>query len=189
MKKAILIIFGYLFFHLNTIGQAFNFEASLLVQQMSGDKSYFESDEFIPIEVTNFMSYGFQAGMNLGHFNLGIDFLFGNSEIISQNNFEVAVSCFDADLEYFFLKKSLTPLITAGIGSVNYTDSFTSVETLNENDFSYNVGAGLKWLIKDRFFIKPLYRFTFSKIQGTTDGLIFHGLHIGVGYIFNLQKS
>jgi hypothetical protein len=164
--------------------QQYTIEGSLMAQQMSGDISYLESDKSVSIQVKDFMAYGFQAGMNLRKLNMGIDFLFGSASVISQNNFEAKVSAFDADLEYSFLSKSISPLFIAGIGSVTYTDSFTSVESLNESDLSFNTGLGIKWKIADKFYLKPLYRITSSKIQGTTDKMLYHGFSISLGYIY-----
>lgn len=181
------IIFQYilLFLIINQgIGQQFNLEASLTTQQINGDYSYLEQEELISIEISDFMSYGAQFGLNMKKINLGIDFLFGSTKVISENNFDAKVSLFDANLEYSILNKSLTPILVAGIGSITYTESFTSVEALNESDFSLNAGAGFKWIIADRFFVKPTYKVISSKIEGTTEKLTFHGFNISLGYIF-----
>lgn len=185
IMKAFIIQYFLLFLMIDQgIGQQFNLEASLTMQQINGDYSHLEQDELVSIEISDFISYGAQFGLNMKKLNLGIDFLFGSTKVISENNFDAKVSLFDANLEYSILNKSLTPILVTGIGSVTYTDSFTSVETLNESDFSLNAGAGFKWIIVDRFFVKSSYKVISSKIEGTTEKLAFHGFNISLGYIF-----
>ncbi|RPH34079.1 MAG: porin family protein [Bacteroidales bacterium] len=168
-----------------TIAQKINFEASLIAQQMLGDNSSFKGENgSINFKIDDFWGYGLQTGMNMGRFNIGFDFIFGSTKLLSTNNLDLKVSCFDIDFEYCFLKKTISPLLAAGIGSVNYNESFTSAEGLNESDFSYNVGVGVKWIIADKFYVKPMYRLTFSKIKDSTDGLTYKGLSICLGYIF-----
>jgi hypothetical protein len=61
---------------------------------------------------------------------------------------------------------------------------YTIEGSLNESDLSFNTGLGIKWKIADKFYLKPLYRITSSKIQGTTDKMLYHGFSIRLGYIY-----
>lgn len=167
-----------------------NFEFSLLAQQMLGDKSSFPGING-PLEFTieNFWGYGFQSGLNIGRFNIGLDFIFGSSQFNSATNFDMKITCVDINFEYKFLKKAISPLLAAGIGSVSYNESFISAEGLNESDFSYNVGAGIKWIIAKKFYLKPMYRLTFSKIKESNEGLDYKGLGLCIGFILHTRDS
>lgn len=190
MRKIFISIVVCLCFFMKAESQIVGLEAAFVAQQMNGDHSFFENDDgtTTKMELKDFMVYGMEAGLNLGKFNMGMDFLFGGSEVISDNNFDAKITCVDIDFEYSFLNKSISPLLVGGIGSVMYTDSFTSVENLSETDFSYNAGIGVKLIISKMIYIKPLYRITRSKIQGTTEPMTYNGISIGVGYLL-IPKS
>jgi len=182
-KNVLLLLFVLICVRTNA--QKNNIEVSLVTQQMLGDNSSFEGGSGrTNFKIDDFWGYGLQTGINIGRFNMGIDFIFGATKLTSTNNFNLKVSCFDLDFEYSFLEKSFSPLLAAGIGSVNYNESFTSAAGLNESDFSYNVGAGVKWIIASKFYLKPMYRITFSKIKDSTDALAYKGFSIGIGYVF-----
>lgn len=185
MRKNIIAyqLFLLLIIPVGLKAQDVNLEASIVGQQMKGDISTIEGEDGGPIEVLDFTGYGIQSGINLGRFNMGLDFIFGSSRILSENDFDVKISCFDIGFEYSLLKKSFSPFFLAGIGSVNYTDSFVSVENLNESDFSYNFGGGLKWILFDKFYIKGAYRMTVSQIKYTTSPMNYKGFTVGLGYI------
>lgn len=73
---------------------------------------------------------------------------FGNDAWIHSGRF---------NLDYNIINRRLTPFLTAGIGyqymQVNeYFDNGYSY--YNETDFTWNVGAGLRWNINNNFFIK-----------------------------------
>ncbi len=188
MKKYYIFLALVLLFNIYLTAQYSGFEASVVIQQMTGDFTFFETENGREkLEVRNFIVYGFETGMNFQKWNMSVDFLFGSSEILSTNDFDVKISCVDIDLEYSLLARRFTPLIIAGIGSVTFSDSFTSVEKLNETDFSYNFAAGIKWNVAGNIFIKPFYRATFTKIKYSSNSIVFHGINITIGYLFHIN--
>jgi opacity protein-like surface antigen len=72
------------------------------------------------------------------------------------------------NLDYNMINRRLTPVLTAGIGYQYFgTDNgYTAVGpyggfvSLNnyyyETDFTWNVGAGIRWNVTDQFFIKVM---------------------------------
>ena len=62
------------------------------------------------------------------------------------------------NLDYNIINRRLTPFITAGIGyqyfAVNQGDDYYHDHYYSEVDFTWNVGAGLRWNVTDNFFIK-----------------------------------
>ena len=75
-------------------------------------------------------------------------------------------------------------MITAGIGSINFTDSFVQYEKLNEINFSSNVGAGVRLVLLNHYLLKGYYRITWTKIKETDESIKLNGINISLGYIF-----
>ncbi len=64
----------------------------------------------------------------------------------------------------------LTPLITGGIGFIDFEGEIVILGlTYSETNFSYNVGAGVRWDIGDTFLLKLLYRLTWTEQEDTDD--------------------
>ena len=184
MKKIIIGICAVmLLMCIRVSAQNTSIDVSGIVQQMTGGTTYFDQGK---IEVKNFVGFGAGAGVNFDKFNINLDFMFGSSAIKSMNNFDIQIAGADINLEYQFLNYEITPLVFAGIGSVTFTDSYTGQGNIDETDFSYNFGAGFKWIIAEKFYLKGVYRVTSAKIAGTSDAIPFQGVSIGLGYIFPL---
>lgn len=128
--------------------------------------------------------FGFNVNENLsfaGNFNW-VDqdyeavYTPGNGNIMSPISVDgtLETSTLNFNGTYNILRKAFTPFVTAGIGAT-YIDTNIpdgpaypvcwwdpwygqycgySVPTKDETDFSYNIGAGLRWDVVDNFFIK-----------------------------------
>lgn len=176
----LVILISTFIYKLN--GQNLCFEVSLNVQQMVGDITSFDTEELL---INDFLVYGFGAGMNAGRLNLNMDFLFGATDLeFPSNEFKAKISCVDINADWSFLKKPFTPLLTAGIGSLTFSESFTSAEGLNETDFAWNAGGGIKWTISDMIVVKALYRVTSTRIKESDNAIYFNGFSLGIGYRF-----
>ncbi len=164
----------------NCYGQIF--EVFVIGQQMKGDNTTAMGKQ---LALSDNIAGGFGAGINVEKFNINIDFLFG-STIVKMDNTKLdsKLSLFDANLDYSFFKYVFTPMVTAGIGSVTFSDSFVQVENLNETDFSYNIGFGLKCAVFNKYLIKGLYRATWTTIKETDNAIMFNGISVNFGYIF-----
>jgi opacity protein-like surface antigen len=164
----------------NSYGQIL--EVFAMGQQMSGDNTTGLGKQ---LEFSNCFMGGVGAGLNIENFNLNMDFLFGSEEIkIENTKLDTKLFLFDVNLDYSFFNYSISPIITAGLGSVNFSDSFVKIETLSENDFSYNAGFGLKVVLSDQYLLKGIYRATWTKIKDTDNVVMFNGMSIMLGYIF-----
>ena len=159
-----------------------NIEVFAVVQQMTGDET---TGLDMTIEVDDAVIGGFGAGMNIDNFNLNLDMLFGSTEIRSDDlTLDTKLFCFDANLDYSILDEQVSPMITAGLGSVNFSKSLVSYEDFSETDFSYNIGAGLRCTIMDHFLLKALYRVTWTTIKETDNAIKLNGISVTGGYIF-----
>ncbi|MBN2011182.1 outer membrane beta-barrel protein [candidate division KSB1 bacterium] len=184
MNKTTLLLLSTLlsFFLVTPLAHAQFLEAYGIVQQMNGDNT--TSGDML-VNVADNTSGGFGAGFNMGNVNMNIDFLFGSTDVqIDDVVLDVKLFFFDANIDYAILSGPIAPLLTAGIGSVNFVDSYVTVDGLNENDFSTNVGAGLKLCVRDHYLVKALYRSTWTQIKYTDSKVRFDGVCIQAGYLF-----
>jgi opacity protein-like surface antigen len=158
-----------------------------IFQNMNGDTAEF-SDFGVRTKFDDCTLYGFGFGINLNdNFNLNTDFLFGTTDVDSTNIGGSLIVSFDADLlfwdfnlDYNILKERLTPVLSAGIGVSTF--SYSSYE--EEADFSYNVGAGVRWDAADNLFIKAMYRWIWTELEFADDNLLFDGLSVSFGLMF-----
>lgn len=183
-SKVRVILFFLLLFVSIFPGKSYGqfLEVFAVGQQMNGDKTTGLGKQ---LELSNNFMGGIGAGLNIQNFNLNMDFLFGSTEITIDNaKLDSKLFLFDVNLDYSFFNYSISPIITAGLGSVNFSDSFVKIESLSENDFSYNAGFGLRLALSDQYLLKGLYRATWTKIKDTDNSVMFNGISIIVGYIF-----
>ena len=85
----------------------------------------------------------------------------------------------DVNIDINILKYQFTPLVTGGIGFINF-----SGDDFDETDFSYNIGIGFRWDITDHFLMKGMYRSTWTELEDTDDNVQFDGVSVALGYIF-----
>ena len=158
------------------------FEAFAVGQQMNGDKTTTAGKE---LEVSDNIMGGVGAGINIDNFNLNMVFLFGSTEItMEQIVLPVELFGVEANLDYSILSSDLSPVISAGIGSINFTDSMVAPESLNETNFSYNFAGGLRGVLFEHFLLKTTYKVTWTKIKETDGAIQFSGISFALGYIF-----
>ena len=126
---------------------------------------------------------GFGAGANIDGFNLNLDFLFGSTTVtVGDSKLDTKLFCVDANLDYAPVRGPVSPMVTVGIGSVNFTDSLVSVEELSETDFSYNLGAGLRYDdMENHWFVSAMYRWYWTELQDTDDTLQLDGFYLNLG--------
>ena len=159
-----------------------------VAQMMNGDTSTF-FDGGISLKFDDTSLYGFGAGFNFtDNFNLNTDFLFGSTDVdISDGIDTIRVDgdlvLWNVNLDYSILKERLTPVVSAGIGFFNSgtTNTFPNVD---ETDFSYNAGIGVRWDALDNLFFKAMYRWTWTELEDADDSMLFDGLSVFVGLMF-----
>ena len=161
-------------------------EIFALGQYMSGDTT---TGCGIEMEVDDTTVGGFGIGYNfLDHLNLNMDMFFGSTDLIGKGygatvKVDTDLIGMDVNLDYNILKSRFTPMITAGIGFINF-DGDVGGYDFNETDFSYNLGAGFRWDITDHFLVKGIYRATWTELEDTDDSIILDGISLSIGYLF-----
>jgi opacity protein-like surface antigen len=169
-------------------------EGYLIFQPTSGDSIGSGSSNGFSFEQktddTTFIGFGI-GGNSKGGLNLNTEFVYGSTNILYEFNdgrgtTETAKSwdlnIFGANLnaDYNFLKSRLTPIVTGGIGWYYFMfDVPGGYDILfSGSEFSYSIGAGARWDITDKFFMKGLYKMT------STSSFSFNGISLNLGYVF-----
>ena len=162
-------------------------EIYALGQYINGDKT---SGLGITTELDNAFAGGFGGGYSFNDYiNLNTDLLFSSMDITAEGYGEKIVSdtsvfIWDVNLDINILKKRFSPLITGGIGLINFSGDWGSGFDFNETDFSYNVGGGFRWNITDHFLVKAIYKATWTKLEDTDNSLLLDGIAVSIGYTF-----
>lgn len=161
------------------------FEVFALGQYMMGDST---TGLGLTLDFDDTFVGGFGFGYNIiDYVNLNVDTFFGATDLTgSSGNISVSGDTtligFDINVDVNVLKSRLTPIVTAGIGFINFNGDFEGF-VFDEIDFSYNVGAGVRWNFTNHFFAKLFYRATWTKIEDADDTLLFHGVTFVIGYM------
>jgi opacity protein-like surface antigen len=135
------------------------------------------------------LGYGFNFTDNI---NLNTDFYLGSTDLTGRVSGvtltgDTDLFGWDLNLDINILKTRFTPLLTGGIGFINFNGSWNSAVGdmhFSETDFSYNLGGGFRWDVSDHFLIKALYKATWTKLQDTDDNMMLDGVSLSIGYLF-----
>ena len=141
--------------------------------------------------------YGIGFGTNTtDHWNLNLDFLFGNTDAKFVASGMPWPYSYDTDyflcnfnVDYNMLSDRLTPLVTAGIGfaKIDMETGYSGYgysTSVSESNFSYNLGAGGRWDITDNILIKLIYRVTWTQFEDANDKQAFSGVALSIAYMF-----
>lgn len=130
------------------------------ILRSSGDVKSKDTQEDSRYKVKGSLTDGFGVGYNISDFlNLNANFLFGSTDgeltDLSGSSFLEAnpdIFNWDVNLDYNIIKESFTPVLTAGIGEINY-ECFvnTTHEKIDDTSSVYNIGGGFRW---GRYFIE-----------------------------------
>ena len=160
----------------------------LIGQQVLGDKTR-ATDAPIDLEVDNTFVFGGGVGVNLNDYiNLNFDTWIGKTDINARgtgfsSKTDSNLFGVDVNLDYHLFRGQLTPVFTGGIGFVKFSGSVAGLN-FGETDFSYNLGGGIRWDISSNFFLKGIYRFTWTELEDTQNKLLLDGFSFSIGYVF-----
>lgn len=155
-------------------------------QQMIGDTA---TGSGIDLEIEDAIAGGIGIGTNFNDFvNLNFDLFFTASDVIAtgygnQIKGDTNIFGMDLNLDYNVLKFPFTPLITGGIGFINFNGDIEGYP-FDETDFSYNLGAGFRWDITEYVFVKGIYKSTWTELEDTDGAIMFNGINFSFGYVF-----
>lgn len=169
------------------MGRAGRMEIFAVGQTMSDDST---SGLGLTIELDDTAMGGFGLGYNFNdHLNLNTAVYFGEIDITGtaspwyRVDSDASLWSWDINLDFNVLNTSFTPVLTAGLGFFSFDGHFDGLD-FGETDFSYNVGAGLRWDVADHLLLKLLYKPTWTKLEDTDSRVRFDTVSLSIGYIF-----
>lgn len=165
-----------------------------IYQYLDGDNTSF-GDGAAETGISSTHGGGFGLGINLtDHMNVNTEFIFttfDSDSAIDALDIQLGAFIWNANLDFNLLKSRLTPVISGGLGFFRFdndTDVFVDGQgneyTTEETNFSWNVGAGLRWDVTNQFLIKAMYRINWTQFTNADDHLELDGLMVGIGATF-----
>lgn len=166
-----------------------------VIQNISSEEVKYTFPAALPVtlDMDDAYVYGIGYGYNMSdHWNINIDLLFGSADTdVKINNVTVETEdmdyvLLDLNLDYNIWKSRFTPLITGGIGIMDFSIDTTAVGVgkVDENNLSANLGAGVRWDVKDNLLLKLIYRSTWTELDDSGDDLQYDNVSLSVAYMF-----
>jgi len=146
----------------------------------------------VKFDMDSTILYGLGLGYNLSdHWNINTDLLFGSADTdvkvanVMVETADMDYVLWDINVDYNIWKRRFTPLVTSGIGLMNFSINTTSdAGEVHESDFSYNLGAGVRWDIKDNLLLKVIYRSTWTGLNNADNDQMFESVNVSVAYMY-----
>ena len=169
------------------------------IQTMASEKVEYSYPDGLPLDVLpvkfdmdSTILYGLGLGYNLSdHWNINTDLLFGSADTdvkvanVTVETADMDYVLWDINVDYNIWKRRFTPLVTSGIGLMNFSINTTSnAGEVHESDFSYNLGAGVRWDIKDNLLLKVIYRSTWTGLNNADNDQMFESVNVSVAYMY-----
>lgn len=166
-----------------------------MIQQIGSEEVKYEFPAALPVtlDMDNAFIYGIGYGYNMtDHWNINADLLLGSADTdVKVSNVTVETDdmdyvLFDVNLDYNFWKSRFTPLVTGGIGIMDFGIDTTAVGIgdVSDSAFSYNLGAGVRWDVKDNMFLKAVYKSTWTDFDDTDDNLQYDNFCLSIAYMY-----
>ncbi len=165
------------------------------IQQMGSEEVKYSFPAMLPVtlDMDSAAIYGIGYGYNItDHWNFNTDLLFGSADTdvkivdVTVETADMDYILWDINLDYNIWKSRFTPLITGGIGIVDFSidTTATGVGEVNESNFSANLGAGVRWDVKDNLLLKVIYRSVWTELDDADDNLQYDSVSLSVAYMF-----
>lgn len=165
------------------------------------DEELADVEEFYGYDVSNLgievgLDNTFMFGMGIGYninnyFNINLEGTYGSTDGIiksfgTKEKGDVDLLGMNLNLDYNILKGRLTPLLTIGVGFIDFNiDDSDFDNTFGGTYATVNAGGGFRYDITNHLLVKAVYRFTWiDELDHTDDNLEFDGFHFSVGYRF-----
>ena len=170
-------------------------ELFAMIQQVSSEEVEYSFPDILPVilGVDSTTVYGIGYGYNLtDHWNINTNLLFGSADTdvkivdVTAETADMDYVLWDINVDYNIWKSRFTPLITGGIGIVDFSidTTATGVGKVDESNFSANLGAGIRWDVKDNLLLKVIYRSTWTELDDADDNLQYDSVGLSVAYLF-----
>jgi opacity protein-like surface antigen len=147
----------------------------------------------VSLDMDNAFIYGVGYGYNMtDHWNINADLLLGSADTdvkvsgVTVETEDMDYVLFNINLDYNFMKSRFTPLVTGGIGIMDFGIDTTAVGVgdVHDSDFSYNLGAGVRWDVKDNLFLKAIYRATWTEFDDADADMEYDSFSLSIAYMY-----
>ena len=166
-----------------------------MIQQIGSEEVKYSFPAMLPVtlDIDNAFIYGVGYGYNMtDHWNINADLLLGSADTdvkvsgVTVETEDMDYVLFDVNLDYNFWKTRFTPLVTGGIGIMDFgiDTTATGVGDVSDSTFSYNLGAGIRWDVKDNMFLKAVYRSIWTDFDDTDDNLQYDNFSLSIAYMY-----
>ena len=166
-----------------------------MIQHIGSEEVKYTFPAMLPVtlDMDNAFIYGIGYGYNMtDHWNINADLVFGKVDTdVKVNDVKVETedmdyALFNVNLDYNFWKSRFTPLVTGGIGIMDFSvdTTTTGVGDVDESDFSYNLGAGIRWDVEENLFLKVIYRSTWTELDDADDDMQYDSFSLSIAYMF-----
>lgn len=165
------------------------------IQMIGGEEIRYSFPDAPPtnLDIDSAAIYGIGYGYNLtDHWNFNMDLLFGSADTdvkiveTTAETEDMDYIRFDINLDYNFWKSRFTPVVTGGVGIMDFSIDTTAVGVgdVDESNFSYNLGAGIRWDIEDNLLLKVMYRSTWTELDDAKQDLQYDSFGLSVAYMY-----
>jgi opacity protein-like surface antigen len=164
------------------------------IQRMGGEtiEYSFPIAQPVKIDMDSTNLYGIGYGYNFtDHWNINTDLLFGSADTevkivdTTVETPDMDYILWDLNLDYNIWKSRFTPLFSAGVGFMDVSIvTSTDAGKVQENNFSFNLGAGVRWDVKDNIFLKVVYRSIWTEVRDADNDQRFDRAGLSVAYMF-----
>jgi opacity protein-like surface antigen len=166
-----------------------------MIQQMGSEEIKYSFTDILPVtlDMDSATVYGIGYGYNMtDHWNINTDLLFGSADTdvkivdTKAETVDMDYVLWDINFDYNIWKSRFTPLVTGGIGIMDFGIDTTAigVEEVSESNFSYNLGAGVRWDVKDNLLLKVMYRSTWTEFDDANQDLQYDSFSLSVAYMY-----
>lgn len=165
------------------------------IQLLGSEEVKYTFSDMLPVrlDIDNAAIYGIGYGYNMtDHWNFNTDLLFGSADTdvkivkTTAETEDMDYILFDINLDYNFWKSRFTPVVSGGVGIMDFSidTSAIGVGDVDESSFSYNLGAGIRWDIKDNMLLKMMYRSTWTDLDDADKDMQYDGFSLNIAYMY-----
>jgi len=164
------------------------------LQMMGSETIEYSFPDVLPVtfDMDSTIMYGFGFGYNLSdHWNINTDLLFGSADTdvkvpgATVETEDMDYILWDINIDYNIWKSRFTPLLTAGMGLMDFgIDTTSSAGKVHESNYSSNLGAGVRWDIRDDLLLKVVYRSTWTEVHDADNDQRYDSISVSLAHMF-----
>ena len=164
------------------------------LQMMGSETVEYSYPAALPVtfDMDSAIMYGFGFGYNLSdHWNINTDLLFGSADTdvkvsgATVETEDMDYILWDINIDYNIWKSRFTPLVTGGMGLMDFgIDTTSTAGKVHESNYSSNLGAGVRWDIRDDLLLKVIYRSTWTEVHDADNDQRFDSINVSLAYMF-----